>query len=1482
MGEQFPRTKFQGFTPMPKSFVVPAAEDKLGMVKAARNTIALDTGAGQLTHHVLGSAAFEISPLPWRRRVVPDFNPYSNPDTLKGYENWFEEFENATSPEEVEFIKARIDTQVDLRTSLNDYGGTRFVANIFDPINLLPMGMAYGKGFGAGAKFAMSTGTAPFAASELVRHGIDPTATKLETLLNIGGGMAFMGLMGGAMGKWSPDPEAIKIGNATVRALDAIVPIQRPQHGTTQMSVGVPMGYGTLGKIFERTVNAFKSTANKIGVSGESLGKIVRRKDGQGNAAGTTKGAPKNFHKVDSEWYPREYVERGADAAFRIYNQMKMDLKELKGFLRFPDHIKLRAEQSGLAEADVKKIIEDGIATREAELKQADEFFVRDDVQKQIQLEREMGPEATGTVKDLDEYELVNSQELELYEGVPANLRNEILEFTEIIRVVKDRGKQLGTEIDELKAKVEGATRKTEQTKYGRKLEDVIARKQRNDMDQRIAEAKLSEVRQVIATKNAQELVRDWNLAPAALNKIMQSTKQFPWWYLLKNDFRDIDPVLGQQLQEFALAMASSPGLNTFGTNMYRSLGPSIEALIHEYTGPFVKAKKIKERQYTKYLGLGEDTGQFQTFWIDTAQRFHAKRKAFAEGRGRFDEDSPGFTGPRDPNKERPQMTLSEWNTEVSRALIVGKHDIPEIMVAAQAYRDIWNDMGKAAKKLEIYQTQRKINFNLFEARKEKKELTKTMKSTKVRRRNEMGEMEDVWVPRDLKDKPITPAEQGALDRLEMDIMALEKRLEAYEAAGSTDLTDAGYFHVMYDPHELRAKREQVVDMLVREFKGNGTSNHVTRVDDEIIRGDTNDVELKARAEETYSSLLREAELGESERGINTTEKRAWLEKRFEEHAAAMKGTPLEGRKSMRQLLRDLDRQDMIDKEKGIEHGSAESKAIADEYEATLKAFEEMKKTDPELATKFARNEIIGDKLAEIANGTPSQSAGPLLQRTLNIDNDKWLELGVINTDIDQVMSHYIFRMAPAIETAKKFGTATGQTHIKKLKKKMDDQVALLRKTDPKKADKLAKKAEEYEQSMNDLRDVVHGFLQTTQDPSAITGRILRALRNFNVLASMGRSSFMALGDTGNIVISQGFRRTFGYAYTRMMSGIHGGNVRMIDSEVELAGAVVEVALGMRYRSVTETGSAWWAGSKFEKGLGDGTQRFFMHNLLGPWTDMASKVAGGLIQSRIIENAVAWKAGKLSPKEAKVMNRLNIDKETAFQIAEEWSQSGKLKHKAMFIANTTEWASDVTRSKFRAAMNDEIRRAVIIPGAVDKPTALLKSEWWKIFGQYKGFGLSASNRVFAAGLQQEGGTKISGMLSMLAIAGIVDSYKRPDYIEMSVDEQILRAVELSGLTGIILDVNDTIERISGGAVGVRPLLGMDIRERNPNWANRVGALAGAVPNQWLTLMYGLTSDEASTNDAARGIRYMLPYSNFWAFNSQVNKIQRTAVDAFEE
>jgi len=470
------------------------------------------------------------------------------------------------------------------------------------------------------------------------------------------------------------------------------------------------------------------------------------------------------------------------------------------------------------------------------------------------------------------------------------------------------------------------------------------------------------------------------------------------------------------------------------------------------------------------------------------------------------------------------------------------------------------------------------------------------------------------------------------------------------------------------------------------------------------------------------------------------------------------------------------------------------------------------------------------------------------------------------------------------IETARMFGDARAQAHIDAL----HDEIFKLAfaETNPKKQELLFKEAEEAYVAMNDLRDIVHGVYQIPDDPHALTGRILRMLRNFNILGSMGRSVFMALGDIGNVVMSQGLTRSLGHAFESFGASLTDGKIKMMRNEVDLAGSVSEVILGMRYHQMTDfgiaVGSSKYPGmARFERGLANMSQRFFLWNLLGPWTDMARRFSGGMLQSRLIENSILWKAGTLSDNEITIMGRLGISKVRAIQFADEWKGSGENKHNVMFIASTSDWVSEDAKRVFRAALNTEINRMVPTPGAVDKPKGLLKGEWWKVIGQYRGFSIAATHRILGAGIHQKGAQKYSGFASMVGIAMMVDAFKRPDYIQLPFSEQMLRAVELSGVTGIILDLNDTIERATAGSMGLRPIMSMDIRERSPNWANRMGTI-GAVPNQWLTLMYGLTSDDAETDDLARAIRYMIPYNNLLWTNELANRIQRSSVDMFED
>lgn len=636
---------------------------------------------------------------------------------------------------------------------------------------------------------------------------------------------------------------------------------------------------------------------------------------------------------------------------------------------------------------------------------------------------------------------------------------------------------------------------------------------------------------------------------------------------------------------------------------------------------------------------------------------------------------------------------------------------------------------------------------------------------------------------------------------------------------------EAGYFHRMLVLDAVVAKEPRLAQILRNWYR----KHPRIEVDEKGLKysvADDADA-LEARVQETISSMKREAEYGDSDFASSHTDKQDWL------------------------LAR---------------------RTLMEEIVAGTKTLEG---TPPKVAK--ARLKIIERKLDRVRDGE-GIGGGPsaLMGRRLDIPNHLLIPDGFIELNIEEVMFHYSARMAPLIEMAKKFGDHRASAHI-------DDLMARLQKridetADPKIKAKLEKAQRSMYTSMTDLRDIVLGIYQIPKNMHEVTGRLLRLARNWSAITSMGKATLMALADTGKIIQAYGFRATFGQGLARLGRGVH-DNVRMMDHEVIMAGSVTEVATGLRYRQWSEVGFNWYGMKSAEKSITQATQRFFLHNLMAPWTDMAKKVVGGIAQSQIIKDGLALRAGTLSAARRQEIAKL-LPEDVLLRIVDEWEGAGKIKHGDMFVANSTEWVNPETVSLFRGAIDNEVNAHVITPGAPDKPKILLKSEWAKIIGQYKGFGLSATHRILMSSLQMQEKRRMSGLLSMVAIAMVVDALKKPDYLELPLDEQIFRAVELSGVTGLILDLNDTIERMSGGGIGLRPLIGMRIRERNPTWATMLGA-TGAVPHQWLTLMWALTSDEAETSDVGRAVRYVIPYNNLLYTSDIFNRLQRSTVNFVE-
>ena len=673
--------------------------------------------------------------------------------------------------------------------------------------------------------------------------------------------------------------------------------------------------------------------------------------------------------------------------------------------------------------------------------------------------------------------------------------------------------------------------------------------------------------------------------------------------------------------------------------------------------------------------------------------------------------------------------------------------------------------------------------------------------------------------------KGLTP-KKGKQAELEELLLKLDDAEESLVYAKMADTSNQKYFHRIWRLDEIERNPGIFLDKLRTHFRSNP---HVGKGG--VLEGPKFEIALEARVQETYATIRKEAIFQDTLGMVNKGDRASRIEARIAKL------------------------------EEDIATGS-NMENIPDGIHAASVKKEQIRLLKKDL-------EKGGDGV-----GGPT----PTLTRKLDINEREFDEF--LEQDVDIVAQHYTMRMAPAIEMSRKFGDIRIDSYVKELSQELDNFAA----ANPDKAEAVLAEKEKLIQATHDLRDKVLGVYGIPDDPSALTPRTLRALKAWNVLTLMGKAWMAALADAGRIAMSEGFTRTFGgmlqSAMQRAEKG-RGSEFFLGGKEVEMAGEAMDIVMATRFHSMTDMEGAMYGLSKAERGLYSMQGPFFLMNMLSVWTDNAKRFAGSLIQSRMIEDSIAFANGTLPKERMTRLAAIGIDKEMATRFVKQWQQAGETKGDHLFLANTENWADQGAVRSFRAMLAQEVNTAVITPHAADKLNFMSKP-MGSVLMQYRGFGLSATQRIMGAALQQRDKSALAGVASMIGLAAIVDNWRRPDYVELDIGEVIFRAVETSGVTGVFSDINSALEIASGQQYGLRPMLGFDPVIKDPTWAQRTGAPLGAVGSQWLQFAYALTDREAEGNDVARGIRYMLPYQNLWFWSDLWGRAQRSAAETIDE
>jgi len=362
-------------------------------------------------------------------------------------------------------------------------------------------------------------------------------------------------------------------------------------------------------------------------------------------------------------------------------------------------------------------------------------------------------------------------------------------------------------------------------------------------------------------------------------------------------------------------------------------------------------------------------------------------------------------------------------------------------------------------------------------------------------------------------------------------------------------------------------------------------------------------------------------------------------------------------------------------------------------------------------------------------------------------------------------------------------------------------------------------------EDLRGLRDRVRGTYGASKDPHQLSSRFVRVMKSFNVLVGMGGAMISSVPDVFRTTMVEGFRTTNEKGFKNLFADQAAYVKKLKQKELAAAGVAVDATLGLRAHSFSDMGDLFGSRYTLERGLNQATGVFFMMNGLNYWNQMLKEFAGNVTMLRMTDAlTTTWEALSKADKEKLLKN--GIDRQDAYRMRQQIQQHGT-NVDGQKLPNTDDWTDPAMRLKFRIALNQNVERIIVTPGAGDR-ALWTSTEFGSMLTQFKSFGQGAMVRMATAGLQERDGAFWQGATLLVAMAGLVNEVKRAQYgmnDKETFDEKLLNAVDRSGVMGWAMDVNNAVEKLSDNKLGMRPAFTDQPQYKLPDTA-KAGAVLG--------------------------------------------------------
>jgi len=350
--------------------------------------------------------------------------------------------------------------------------------------------------------------------------------------------------------------------------------------------------------------------------------------------------------------------------------------------------------------------------------------------------------------------------------------------------------------------------------------------------------------------------------------------------------------------------------------------------------------------------------------------------------------------------------------------------------------------------------------------------------------------------------------------------------------------------------------------------------------------------------------------------------------------------------------------------------------------------------------------------------------------------------------------------------------------------------------------------------------------------------------------------------------MAEGIVKTFGYGLKPLVTNLKG--FKMAAREAKLYGVGTDGLMGGKAEIIADVADYARGGTKLERGVRSAATKFSSINLMNQWTGGIKQLHAVVTQTRIINDL---RKGIYDKR----LGQLGISEADSKNIIAQINKYGK-EVDGVWVANSKDWDNQTLAQMWGSALRKESDRVIIMPGQ-EKPL-FMSSELGKTIFQFRTFMFSATQRVLFSSLQRQDKHYIQGLLALTSIGMMSYAFKEWDAgRDLSADPAawVVEGVDRAGVLGYLMEVNNTLEKVSGNNYGLRPLFG--VSSPASRYASR-SALDSAIGPTFglagdvLKVMGAVSGQREWSDSDTRAIRRLLPGQNL--------SIIRQGLDIIEE